>query len=58
MPGTYFVSDLNGEETVGTFCKKEFQKTNLKEITVEKVIERKGDKLHVKWKGYDNFFNS
>ena len=58
VPWTYVVSDLNGEETVGTFCKKEFQKTNLKEITVEKVIERKGDKLHVKWKGYDNFFNS
>ena len=25
---------------------------------VEKVINRKGHKLHVKWKGYDNSFNS
>ena len=25
---------------------------------MEKVIKRKGDKLYVKWKGYDNSFNS
>ena len=25
---------------------------------VEKVIKRKGDKLYVKWKGYNNSFNS
>ena len=24
----------------------------------EKVIKRKGDKLYVKWKDYDNYFNS
>ena len=29
-----------------------------KEFTNEKVIKRKGDKLCVKWKGYDNSFNS
>ena len=23
----------------------------------EKVVKRKGDKLYVKWKGYDNSFN-
>ena len=23
-----------------------------------KVIKRKGDKLYVKWKGYDSLFNS
>ena len=34
------------------------QKTNQKEFRVEKVIEIKGDKLYVKWKGYDNSFNS
>ena len=25
---------------------------------IEKVIKRKGDKLYLKWKGYDNLFNS
>ena len=25
---------------------------------MEKVIKKKGDKLYVKWKGYDNSFNS
>ena len=25
---------------------------------MEKVTKRKGDKLYVKWKNYDNLFNS
>ena len=25
---------------------------------IEKVIKRKGDKFYVKWKDYDNLFNS
>ena len=28
-------------------------KTNQQEFRIEKVIKRKGDKLYVKWKGYD-----
>ena len=51
-------NDLNGEEIVGTFYENELQKTNQKEFRTEKVIKRKGDKLYVKWKGYDNSFNS
>ena len=42
------------EEIIGTFYKKELQKTNQEEFRIEKVIRRKGDKLYVKWKGYDN----
>ena len=38
--------------------KKELQKINQKEFRIEKIIKRKGDKLNVKWKGYDNSFNS
>ena len=34
------------------------QKTNEKVFRIEKVTQRKGDKLYVKWKGYDNSFNS
>ena len=52
------MSDLKGEDIVGTFCKKELQKTNQKEFMTEKVIKRKGDKLYVQWKGYDDSFNS
>ena len=37
---------------------KELQKTNQQEFRIEKVIKRKGDKLYVIWKGYDNSFNS
>ena len=32
------------------------QKTNQKEFRIEKVIKRKGNKIYVKWKGYDNSF--
>ena len=49
----HVVNDLNGEEIVGTFYKNELQKTNQKEFRIKKVIKRKGDKLCVKWKGYD-----
>ena len=55
---TYTISDLNGEEITGSFYEKELQKINQKEFRIEKVNRRKGDKLYVKWKGYDNPFNS
>ena len=58
VPWTYVVSDLNGEKIIGSFYKKELQKTNQKEFRIEKVRKRKGDKLYVKWKRYDNSFNS
>ena len=34
------------------YCKR------LSKIQIEKVIKKKGDKLYVKWRGYDNSFNS
>ena len=58
MPWTYAISDLNGEEIVGSFYEKELQKANQKEFRIEKVIKRKGNKLYVKWKRYNNSFNS
>ena len=54
----YTISDLNGEKFIGTFYEKELQKTNQKELKIEKILKRKGDKLYVKWKEYDNSFNS
>ena len=58
IPWTYVSSDLNGEEIVGSFYEKRLQKANQKEFRIKKVIRKKGDKLYVKWKGYNNSFNS
>ena len=58
VPWTYVINDLNDEEIIGTFYEKELQKTNQEEFRIEKVIRCRGDKLYVKWKGYDNSFNS
>ena len=54
VPWTYVINDLNGEEIIGIFYEKELQKANQKEFRIEKVIKKKGNKLYVKWKGYDN----
>ena len=54
----YVINDLNGEEITGTFYENELQKTNQEEFRIEKVIRGKGDRLYMKWKGYNNSFNS
>ena len=58
VPWTYVINDQNGEEITETFYEKELQKANQEEFKIEKVIKRKGDKIYVKWKGYDNSFDS
>ena len=58
VPWTYVISDLKGEEIIWTFYENKLQKTNQKEFRTEEVIKRKGDKSYVKWKGYNNSFNS
>ena len=58
VPWTYVINDLNSEEITRTFYEKELQKTNQEEFRIEKVIKKKGDKIYVKLKGYDNSFNS
>ena len=52
------ISDLNGEEIAGSFYEKELQKTSQEKLRIEKVLKRKGDKLYVKWREYDNRFSS
>ena len=58
VPWTYVIYDLNNNEITGTFYEKELQRTNQHEFRIAKVIKKKGDKLYVKWKGYDSSFNS
>ena len=59
VPWTYLIEDFNGENIVGTFYEKELRKQNQEEFRVKTVIKRKGNNnLFVKWKGYNNSFNS
>ena len=37
--------------------KKNCRKQIKQNLELKKVITRKGDKLYLKWKGYDNSFN-
>ena len=46
------------KKNIGSFYEKELQKTSQEKFRIQKVLKRKGDKLHVKWKGYYNSFNS
>ena len=46
---TYVINDLNDEEIIGTL-----QKIDQQEFRIEKVIKKKGKRLYLKWKGYDN----
>ena len=48
VPWTYVINDLNGGEIIGTFYEKELQKSNQEEFRIEKIIEKKGNKLYVK----------
>ena len=41
-----------------SFYEKQLQNTNQQKFRIEKVIKKKRDKLYVKWKGYNNSFNS
>ena len=58
IPWTFVINDLNREEIIGTFYEKELQSTKQQTFGIEKVIKKKGDELYVKWKSYNNSFNS
>ena len=59
VPWTYVTSDLKDEEIVGTFYDRGFTEKQIKKsLDLKKIIKRKGDKLYVEWKGYNNYFNS
>lgn len=50
--------DFNGEKIDETFYGKELQKTSQKELRIQNIIKIKGDRVYIKWKGYDNSFSS
>ena len=41
IPWIYVINDLNCEEIIGTFYEKELQKTNQKELRIEKIIKKR-----------------
>ena len=47
---SYVTNDFNRGEIVGTFYKKELQKTNQKELRIEKVIKKKGNNYLLNWR--------
>ena len=63
-PPTYEIKDLNGNVIHGTFYEEELQKSKQSIYRIEKVLKRRQNKnngqkeVYVKWKGYDNSFNS
>ena len=38
--------------------KKNYKRPIKKKFRIEKIIKKKGDKLYVKWEGYDSSFNN
>ena len=57
----YYLKDLNGKKIDGVFYEEELLKTNIKDndlYIIEKIIKKIGDKYLVKWRGYDDSFNS
>jgi len=58
VPPTYKIVDYNDSEIKGTFYEQELQKTVQEVYRIEKVIRKKGSKSLVKWRGYDDTFNS
>ena len=63
-PVTYNIKDLKGETIKGSFYQQELQKASQEMYRIDKVL-RKGEKNDdgtkealVKWKGYNNDFNS
>ena len=56
----YKLKDMNDEIIEGIFYEKELQKTKntTGEYIIVKIIKTKNDKIFVKWKGYNNSFNS
>ena len=62
QPVTYSLVDGKGEKIQGTFYEQELQKTSQEIYRIEKVLRKRKrgriQEVYVKWKGYNNSFNS
>lgn len=58
-PVTYLLTDHSGSEIKGSFYAEELAKTNYPDVyLVEKVLKTRGDRVFVKWWGFENKWNS
>lgn len=58
-PKTYILRDYKGNILLGGFYEQEISKTKHDNVyLIEKVLRRKGDKLLVRWLGYDKSHDS
>ena len=59
VPRTYVLKDDKGNILEGGFYEPEISKTKYGNIyLIEKILKRKGNKVFVRWLGYDNSQNS
>ncbi|XP_051173479.1 uncharacterized protein LOC127289537 [Leptopilina boulardi] len=58
-PTTYLLKDYQNNPVAGNFYQQELAPANNPDIyLVEKVIKKRGNKIYVKWLGFDNSHNS
>ena len=58
LPHTYYLEDLLGEKIKGVFYKEELLKCQRPDyFQIESILDKKGDRVLVKWKDYPKKFN-
>ena len=57
---TYQLKDMNNEIIRGQFYEEELQltKNTIGEYIIQKILKTQNNKIFVRWRGYDNSFNS
>lgn len=58
-PTTYLLKDTNNKNILGGFYAEQLQKVKYPDVfLVEKIIKKRGNKVYVKWLGFDSSHNS
>ena len=59
VPVTYLLKDHTGDVVEGVFYEQELSKTSVGDVyLVEKILQRKGDRVRVRWLGFDGKHDS
>jgi len=59
IPPTYLLNDYQKQPILGGFYEPELQKSALGDVYfIEKIMRRDGNKVFVKWLGFDDSHNS
>lgn len=58
-PTTYLLKDDRNQNVLGAFYTEQLQKVKYPDVfLVEKILKKRGDKVYVKWLGFDDTHNS